>query len=65
MSKSTDRNNPNNCGTCQHMLVHKGPGWCYMFRSEPTEQCMQHTSLFSYQVTEVDCAIDWSERNGH
>ncbi len=34
--------NPNNCNTCQHKKKPDG-GWCYMFRDEPTEVCMQHT----------------------
>ena len=34
--------NPNNCETCAHKLNPDG-GWCYMFRDEPTEVCMQHT----------------------
>lgn len=34
--------NPNNCSTCLHKLLPEG-GWCYMFKDEPTEVCMQHT----------------------
>lgn len=34
--------NPNNCETCRHKPNGEG-GWCYMFRNEPTETCMQHT----------------------
>ncbi len=34
--------NPNNCATCDHKRHPQG-GWCYAFRHEPTEVCMQHT----------------------
>lgn len=35
--------NPNNCSTCDHKHHPQG-GWCYAFRNEPTDVCMQHTS---------------------
>ena len=35
--------NPNECATCDHKADPDG-GWCYMFRDEPTEVCMKHTS---------------------
>jgi hypothetical protein len=41
MSK-TKVSNPNNCGTCKHKQNPDG-GWCYMFRNEPDDVCMQHT----------------------
>lgn len=39
--------NPNNCSTCKYKQC-PGPDdppeqWCYMFRDEPTDVCMQHT----------------------
>ena len=34
--------NPNNCSTCDHKRRPDG-GWCYAFRNEPTDVCMQHT----------------------
>jgi hypothetical protein len=39
-----DKRNPNNCKTCDHKRNPEG-GWCYMFREEPTDVCMQHTGL--------------------
>ena len=39
--------NPNNCETCEHkQRARKEDGWCYMFRDEPKEICMQHTARF-------------------
>ena len=36
--------NPNNCNTCYYKLVAEADdGWCYMFRNEPNEVCMDHT----------------------
>jgi hypothetical protein len=35
--------NPNNCAACDHKR-HPDGGWCYMFRNEPAEPCMQHTA---------------------
>jgi hypothetical protein len=32
----------NNCETCQHKANPQG-GHCYMFKTEPSEKCMQHT----------------------
>ena len=37
-----ESSNPNNCETCDHKKRPDG-GWCYMFRTEPTEVCRQHT----------------------
>jgi hypothetical protein len=34
--------NPNNCSTCDHKRHPQG-GWCYAFRNEPDDVCMQHT----------------------
>ena len=34
--------NPNNCATCDHKRNPQG-GWCYAFRDEPNDVCMQHT----------------------
>lgn len=34
--------NPNNCSTCHHK-PNGDEGWCYMFRDEPTDVCMQHS----------------------
>lgn len=34
--------NPNNCSTCGHKQNPDG-GYCYMFKDEPSEVCMQHT----------------------
>lgn len=34
----------NNCNTCDHKK-HPDGGHCYMFRTEPTSRCMQHTAL--------------------
>ena len=34
--------NPNNCSTCDHKRYPQG-GWCYAFRNEPDDVCMQHT----------------------
>lgn len=34
--------NPNNCATCRHKAYPEG-GFCYMFRNEPEDVCMQHT----------------------
>jgi hypothetical protein len=42
VDKPPQRLNPNNCETCKHKS-HPDGGWCYMFRREPTEVCMQHT----------------------
>jgi hypothetical protein len=36
--------NPNNCATCEHKQ-HPDGGWCYMFRHEPMEVCMEHTGM--------------------
>lgn len=40
--------NPNNCETCDYKRMQTSgddeDGWCYMFREEPTEVCMQHTA---------------------
>jgi hypothetical protein len=36
--------NPNNCSTCDHKIGRREEdGFCYMFRHEPTDVCMQHT----------------------
>lgn len=36
--------NPNNCSTCYYKQVAEdADGWCYMFRNEPNEVCMDHT----------------------
>jgi hypothetical protein len=36
--------NPNNCSTCEHKQINEDNElWCYMFKEEPKEQCMQHT----------------------
>ena len=35
--------NPNNCASCDHKR-HPDGGWCYVFRDEPREVCMQHTA---------------------
>lgn len=44
MSRSPSTNtNPNNCGTCDHKTANPDMGWCYMFREEPKDVCMQHT----------------------
>ena len=34
--------NPNNCATCDHKRNPQS-GWCYAFRDEPNDVCMQHT----------------------
>lgn len=39
--------NPNNCATCEHKRNPDG-GWCYMFRDEPNDICMQHTGWKLY-----------------
>ena len=39
--------NPNNCPACGHK-DHPDGGWCYMFREEPKEVCMQHTARFKW-----------------
>lgn len=40
--------NPNNCSECLHKQMQEqnklDSGWCYMFRREPTEVCMQHST---------------------
>jgi hypothetical protein len=41
--------NPNNCATCEHKEVEHGDGWCYMFREEPEEVCMQHTPMIDLE----------------
>ena len=35
--------NPNNCESCDHK-PHQDGGWCYMFREEPQEVCIKHSS---------------------
>lgn len=44
--------NPNNCNTCKHKQNPDG-GWCYMFRDEPTEVCMQHTGRQSSSLEDL------------
>lgn len=39
----SEETNPNNCKSCEHWPDPAGVGWCYMFRDEPREVCMQHT----------------------
>ena len=41
--KGRKMENPNNCDTCEHKDRQPKDGWCYMFRDEPKEICMQHT----------------------
>jgi hypothetical protein len=38
--------NPNNCAMCDYKKMHtdEAVGWCYMFRDEPDDVCMQHTA---------------------
>jgi len=50
---STEKANPNNCGTCQHKR-HPDGGWCYMFRDEPTERCYQHTPIQIVRIEDAD-----------
>jgi hypothetical protein len=52
--------NPNNCATCDHKRDPDG-GWCYMFRAEPTEVCMQHTGRQSLPIIQVHPGVfpDW------
>ena len=38
-----ERSNPNNCASCRHKQNPDG-GHCYMFRFEPAEMCVHHTS---------------------
>lgn len=43
--------NPNNCKACEHK-AHPDGGWCYMFRQEPREVCMQHAARFQWAPVE-------------
>jgi len=49
--------NPNNCSTCAHK-DHPDGGWCYMFRDEPTQTCLQHTGLQRYSMGDVGRLMD-------
>lgn len=50
---STNSNdNPNNCDTCHHSK-HGGDGWCYMFREEPHDACMQHSAYQHIPVSDL------------
>lgn len=44
--------NPNNCAACDHKRRPDG-GWCYMFRDEPTAECLQHTATKGMTVNEM------------
>lgn len=57
--------NPNNCSTCEWKKTPQG-GWCYMFRDEPNEVCMQHTNTgftqaLNDQYQEISEWIDGGE----
>lgn len=44
--------NPNDCSMCDHKK-HPDGGWCYMFKNEPVQACLQHTIRRGKSVTEV------------
>ncbi len=48
--------NPNNCAMCDHKL-HPDGGWCYMFRNEPEEICMQHTARMTKAILIDDLSM--------
>lgn len=44
--------NPNNCDTCSHRISRSDEdGFCYMFKDEPSEQCMQHSGQTDFERT--------------
>jgi len=44
-SDEVSDSNPMNCHNCDHKKVNDDPSlWCYMFKNEPTERCLQFTS---------------------
>lgn len=60
--------NPNNCDTCDYKKMNTGQeGWCYMFKDEATEVCMQHTgrkknAALKQEGKEDAEGPDWTQR---
>ena len=45
--------NPNNCTTCDYSKMGSTGGWCYMWRSEPTTVCYQHTGRRADRIAKL------------
>lgn len=56
MATSTDTTNVNNCATCHHKK-HPDGGWCYIFREEPKEICLQHSARITADETLISLAL--------
>ena len=55
--------NPNNCAACDHKRRPDG-GWCYMFRDEPTVECLRHTGTQGMTVNEMIGELFALQRRG-
>lgn len=55
--------NPNNCSTCKHKK-HPDGGWCYMFRDEPSQVCMQHSGRTESTESVVRKLLRQGEEHG-